>query len=150
MFDSNWSDDVLAQLAIGIAAIAGISAYLVRAFRNRGRRPWPVFWVGIYDILLLNFYLFAVTTQVSSEGFGSFPLLVLTTPWSWLAVWLLNLTGAFDTTVLGSGIGQAILFNLMIFAVPGVANSCILYLLLKRHERKTAEDEAWEQARCNR
>jgi len=150
MFDSNWSDDVVALLVIGIAAIAGISVYLVRVFRNRDKKPWPLFWVGIYGLLLLLFYLFAVTTQVNSEGFGSFPLHVLTTPWSWLAVWLLNATGALDARVLGSGVGQAILFNLIIFAAPGVANSCILYLLLKRHERKAAEDEAWEQARRNR
>jgi len=150
MFDTNWSEGVIAQLAIGIAAIAGMIVYLVRVFRNRGRKPWPVFFVGVYDILLLFFYLFAVTTQVSWEGFGSFPLLVLTTPWSWLVIWLLNSTGVLDSKALGSGIAETILFNLMAFVLPGVTNSWIFYLLLKRHERKAAEDVAWEQARRNR
>jgi hypothetical protein len=104
MFDTNWSEGVIAQLAIGIAAIAGMTVYLVRVFRNRGRKPWPVFFVGVYDILLLFFYLFAVTTQVSWEGFGSFPLLVLTTPWSWLVIWLLNSTGVLDSKALGNDI----------------------------------------------
>jgi hypothetical protein len=150
MFDSNWSADQIVQSVIVVAAVTAIAAYLVRVFRCSGKKPWPAFFVGIYDILLLLFYLFAVLTQVSWEGFGSFPLLVLTTPWSWLAIWLLNSTGVLDSKILGSGNAETILFNLMVFALSGAGNSCILYFFLKRGQKKAAEDEAWEQARRNR
>ena len=147
MFDKNWSADQFVRLLIVVAAVAAIAIYLFRMFRLTGKKPWPKILVGFYCILLLLMYLFSVATQVSSEGFGSFPLLVLTTPWSWLAMWLLNATGALDSRILGNGFAEAILFNLMVFALPGAANSGILYLLVKRHQKKAAEDEDWEQAR---
>jgi hypothetical protein len=150
MFDKNWSADQAVQMVIVVVAVAAIAFYLFRMFRLTGKRSWPKIFVGIYCILLLLMDLFSVATQVSSEGFGSFPLLVLTTPWSWLIIWLLNSTGVFDSRYSGDVLAGVLLGNLMIFALPGAANSCIIYFLVKRHEKKAAEDEAWEQARRNR
>jgi hypothetical protein len=152
MFDSNWGAGKV-MCATGIlAAIAGIVIYLVRAFRRRTEKPWPAFFVGIYSILLLLSYLFGVMTQVESEGFGFFPLLVLTTPWSWLVLWLLNSSGVLDAHFLDSSsyVVEMFLFAIGVYALPGAANSWILYLLLKRHQKKADEDAAWEQARRNR
>jgi hypothetical protein len=150
MFDSHWSADHLVQLVLVVAAIVSIGVYLFWSLRRNVKKPWPALFVGTYIVLLLVLYLFAVLTQVSSEGFGSFPLLVFTTPWSWIAVWLLNTTGVFDSRVLGSGLTETFMFNTVVFVLPGVANSFILYFLVKRHQRIAAEDEAWEQARRNR
>jgi hypothetical protein len=150
MFDKNWSADQIVQVVIVVVAVAAIAFYLVRMFRLTRKRPWPKMFVGFYGILSLALYLFAVLTQVSSEGFGSFPLLALTSPWSWLAIWLLNSSSVLDAKTIGNSVPASILFNLMVFALPGASNSCILYLLMKRHQKKAAEDEAWEQARRNR
>jgi hypothetical protein len=76
--------------------------------------------------------------------------MVLATPWSWLGGWILKSSEAFDSGFWASGPAEPILFNLLVFVLPGTANSCILYFLLKRHKKKHAEDEAWEQARRNR
>jgi hypothetical protein len=150
MFDLNWSSDHLVRLVIVVAAVVSIGVYLFRSFRRNVKKPWPELFVGIYLVLLLLLYLLAVLTQVSWEGFGSFSLLVFTTPWSWIAVWLLNSIGVFDSRILGSGLTEMFMFNTVVFVLPGVANSFILYFLVKRHQRKAAEDEAWEQARRNR
>ena len=150
MFDSNWDANQAVFLVIVLGMIAAIVVYLVRAFRRQNQKPWPAFYVGLYIILLLLFSLFAMLTAVSLEGFGSFPLLVLTTPWSWLVMWLLNSTGVLDSNSLANNVAVVILLNLAVVALPGAANSCILYFLLKRREKKAAEDVAWEQARRNR
>jgi hypothetical protein len=150
MFDQNWYEDQAAYIAVIVTAIAAIIVFLVWEFRRKNKMPWPVFFVGIYNILLLFSYLFGIATQVGWEGFGSFPLLMLTTPWSWLVIWLLNSTGVFDSKSLANNVTVVILINLATFALSGAANSCILYFLLKRREKKLAEDEAWEQARRNR
>jgi hypothetical protein len=156
MFDSNWGMSQAAYLVIVVAAIAAIVVYLRRAFRRPGERPWPVFFVGLYNILLLIAYLFGLLTQVSSEELGFIPLWVLTMPWSGLVVWLVMGTDVLDSAFLSNSVPEVILgniaflCNIVAFVLPAVANSCILYFLLKRHQKKAAEDEAWEQARRNR
>jgi hypothetical protein len=151
MLVSNWDAGQAEFVVIASAAIAGIIAYLVRAFRRRDQKPWPAFFVGIYCVVLLLLFLFGIITQVESEGFGFLPLMALTTPWSWLIPWLLKCTNVLDSGSLGNNIlaGQTLFYS-AIFVLPGAANSCILYYLLKRSQKKTAEDEAWKQARWNR
>jgi hypothetical protein len=150
MFDSNWgAGQVMCATGI-LAAIAGIVVYLVRAFRRRGEKPWPAFFVGIYNVLLLLLLLFGVAMQVSSEGFGFLPLMVLTTPWSWILVWLAKNTEVLDSVLSWNNTAGALLYYFASLGLPWVTNSCILYFLLKRHQKKAAEDAAWEQARRNR
>jgi hypothetical protein len=150
MFHSNQDAGQTVYFVIVVPAIAAIIVYLVRAIPHKGQKPWPAFFVGIYSILMLLLFLFGMMTQVDSEGFGFLPLMVLTTPWSWIAGWLLKSTNAFSTGLLGGNLMGPIFFNLVTFLVPALANSCILYSLLKRREEKLVEDGAWEQARRNR
>ena len=151
MFDTGWEPDIFVQFVIVIAVVAGIVVYLSRAFRRDGRKPWPAFFVGIYNILLLLLFLFGMITQVGWEGFGFFPLVALTLPWSWILDGLLTQIPVADINFFGGGL----LDNLStIFIIHNVlaasANSCILYFLVKRHQKKAAADEAWEQARRKR
>lgn len=92
-----------------------------------------------------------MVTQVDSEGFGFFPLLALTTPWSWLLIWVFAQTGTADSQFWGTGLQGTFLFYFVACNVlSGGANSYILYALLKRQLKKIADDEAWERARRNR
>ena len=111
----------------------------------------PQFFVGIYNILLLLLYLLGMTTQIGWEGFGFTPLFALTSPWSWLFMWLASQTKVLDSNFLGSGLQGTFLSIFVAFNILAAsANSCILYFFLRRRQRKLAEDAAWEQARCNR
>ncbi len=152
MFDLNIGADQLVYSIIVVSAIAVITIKLIRAFRRKGAKPWPAFFVGLYNIVLMLLYLFGMMTDVSSDGFGFFPLLFLTLPWSGLAAWFLaNHTGLAHHNFAGSGFDPTLLINFIVFnVVAGPANSCILYFLLKRRQRKLAEDEAWGRARRNR
>ncbi len=150
MFDSNWDFSHAMWTVVVAVTIAAIATLMIRAFRSQDKRPWPTLLVGAYDILLLLSVLFGIATQVRSEGFGFVPLLVLTMPWSWLAGWVVKSTGAWDSSFLTGNFAGLLFINSTIFVLPGAVNSWILYVLLKRHQRKVAEDEAWEQARRNR
>ena len=136
--------------SIVVAVIAVISVALFRAFRREGEKPWPTFFVGIYNILLLLLYLLGMMSQVSSEGFGFLPLMALTLPWSGLAMWwFASHSGLSDHNFSASSFDPTLLINFLIFNVlAGPANSYILYFLLKRRQKKVAEDEAWEQAKA--
>lgn len=115
------------------------------------KRQWHAILVGTYNIVLLLLFLFGMLTQVSWEGFGFFPLFALTTPWSWLLIWLSVRTGFLDTGIVGTGLAGTFLWVFVSCNVlAGSANSVILYLLLRRRQKKLAEDEAWEHARWNR
>jgi hypothetical protein len=151
MFDSNGNDGQAVYAVIVVAMIAAIAFFLIRAFRRKGEKPWPLFFVGLYNIVLLLLYLFGMMTQVSWEGLGFFPLFALTSPWSWLIGWISDRTGTLDSSFLGSGLeGTFLGIFLACNVLAASANSCILYFLFKRRQRKLAEDEAWEQARRNR
>jgi hypothetical protein len=152
MFGLNGTSDQVVYLVVVAIAISAITLKLTRAFRRKGEKPWPVFFVGLYNILLLILFLFGMMTDVDSEGFGFIPLLLLTLPWGGLAIWFLaNHTGLAHHNFAGIGFDPTLLINFIIFNVlAGPANSGILYFLLKRRQRKVAEDEAWEQARRNR
>jgi hypothetical protein len=98
--------------------------------RNRalGR---PTIGVAIYTAVLLFLFLVGVIeNHVDSEGMGFLPLLVLTTPWSWLLI------STWDAPVWGSGPHGG---HLAIFVtcnlISGAANSLILYFLLNRRKR---------------
>jgi len=151
MFDSRWDADQAVFVAIVSVAIATITFLLTRAFRRKSQGPWPAFFVGIYNIVLLLLFLFGMLTQESSEGFFFIPLLALTTPWSWILIWLSNRSGLIDTGLVGTGLeGTFLWFFIFCNILAASANSGILYFLLRRRQRKLAEDEAWEQARRNR
>jgi hypothetical protein len=151
MFDSYWGADQAFFVTFVLAALAVIAFLLIRAFRRKGARPWPAFFVAIYNIVLLLLFLFGVLTQVSWEGFGFFPLMVLTTPWSWPLIWLSNHSGLLDAGFFGTGLeGTFLWYFVCCDILAASANSAILYLLLKRRQKRLAEDEAWEQARRNR
>ena len=105
-------------------------------------KPWPAICVGIYNLVLLLLYLLGTVTQISSEGFGFFPLIALTMPWSWLAAWLLsNCTGLVNHNFSGGEWDATLVTNFLICNVfGGLANSFILYFLL-RHWLKRNEAE---------
>ena len=148
MFNLSPSADQVVYSVIAIAAIAVIAVMLIRVFRRNVEKPWPVFFVGLYNILLLLLFLLGIVTQVSSEGFGFLPLLALTLPWSGLGMWLLiSFTGLSEHNFSGSGFDPTLLVNFIIFNVlAGPANSYILYSLLKRRQRKRAEEKAAMQS----
>lgn len=151
MFDSNWDANQSAYLVISLGAIATITFLLVRAFRRKDEKRWPVFCVGTYNILLLFLYLFGMFTQVSWEGFGFFPLIAFTLPWSWLLDSLFTHLGIAEINFFGGGLADTFFDIFLIHNVLAAsANSCILYFLLKRRQKKHSEDEAWEQARRGR
>lgn len=132
-------------------AIAVIIFLLVRAFRRQSEKPWSAFFTGAYNILLLLLFLLGMFTQVDSEGFGFFPLMALTLPWSWLFDWSVTHSGLSDINFVGGGLADTFFFFFIILNVLAAsANSCIIYFLLKRRQKKLAEDAAWEQARRNR
>jgi hypothetical protein len=151
MFDSNWAGGQAVYLVAVVGVIAAIVVYLTRAFRIQGRKPWPSFFVGIYNILLLLLFLFGMTTQRELEGFGFLPLMALTLPWSGLLDWVLTHSDIADKNLLGGGLADTFFCILIIHNVLAAsANSFILYFFLKRRRKKQAEDDAWEQARWNR
>jgi len=149
MFDLSDSMVQVVYLVVVPMVIAVISAILFRWFRHNDERPWPALFVGLYNILLLLLFLLGMTTQRSLEGFGFLPLLALTLPWSRLLEWLFDYAGI--SNLGGNGLAGTLLMNFVTYNVlAGPANSCILYFLLKRRQRKASEDEVWEQARRNR
>ena len=151
MFDSFWDAGQAVFVVVDLEAIAAIAFLLTRAFHRKGVKPWPTFFVGIYNVVLLLLFLFGILTWESTEGFSIIPLMALTTPWSWLLIWLSDRTGFLDTGIVGTGLAGTFLW---IFVscniVAASANSAVLYFLLRRRQKKLAEDEAWEQSRWNR
>jgi hypothetical protein len=90
-------------------------------------------------------------TQKSSEGFGFLPLIAVTLPWSLLIDFSITYLDVGDVNFFGGGLADTF-FRIFIIhnVLAGSANSVPLYVLLKRRQKKHAEDEAWEQARRNR
>ena len=91
-------------------------------------------WMAIYECaLLLLFVLGVIENRVDSEGMGFFPLLALTTPWSWLLMYF------WDSPVWGDG---PLATHLAIFVtcniISGALNGYILYLLVKWWQRRGA------------
>ena len=151
MFDQHWDAGQAAYIVLVVAAIAAIAVFLVRTFRRKSNKPWALFFVGIYNILLLLFYLFGMLTQVGWEGFGFLPLMALTLPWSLFLDWLFSHLAVLAMNLFGGGLADTFFSIFVIHNVlASSANSCILYFLIKRHQKRAAEDEAWEQARRNR
>ncbi len=131
--------------------LSGMGDNVAFDLKRRGEKPWPAIFVGIYMFILLLLFIFGMVTQVDSEGFGFFPLLALTTPWSWLLLWVFSHTGIADSPFWGAGLQGTFLFYFVACNfLSGVANSYILYALLKRRLKKVVGDEAWERARRNR
>lgn len=151
MLDHSDSVDQVVYLVVVLVAMTVIGIKVIRTFRQSGKRSWPTLFVGIYNILLLLLFLVGMMTEASWEGFGFLPLWALTLPWSGIAVWFSSHSGLADHNFAGSGFNPTYLINFIFFnLLAGPANSCILYLFLKRRQRRVAEDEAWEQARRNR
>jgi hypothetical protein len=97
---------------------------------NAGIRS-PRFWVKIYVAALLSLFLLgAAENIVDSEGMGFLPLIVLTTPWSWL------LMPTWNLPMWGSGLLARELMVFLTCAFSGTANSYILFFLLRRREQK--------------
>jgi hypothetical protein len=151
MFDSSWDAGQPIYTTIVVAAVATIASLLFRAFHRKRHMPWPTFYVGIYNIVLLVLYLLGMLTQATSEGFGFLPLFCFTTTWSWLILWLSTRIEVHYPNFLGGGL-EGIFLSIFIACnvVAASANSGILYFLLKQRQTKLAEDEAWEHARCYR
>lgn len=151
MFDKYWDSGQVVCLAVVSALLVAVAIFLFRSIRRKGKRPWPVISVAVYEILLLLAFLFGTLTQVSSEGFGYLPLLAITTPWSWLSLWLLSSISSIDRIFSGIGLSETFLINFFLFVgLCGSVNSCLLFLLLRQRQRKQEEDDAWESARWNR
>ena len=89
-------------------------------------------WPAIYMlVLLVLFALGVLENRVDSEGMGFLPLLLLTTPWSWL------LMGLWDSPIWGSEhLGGHLAIFVTCNIISGVANSYILFLLIKWRQRK--------------
>jgi hypothetical protein len=123
----------------------------VRDCTLRGANRRAAKWVGVYNVVLLFLYFFGVSTQMSFEGFGFFPLMALTLPWSAPAIWFANHTDLFQVRSFLSGLDATFLSIFAMFNVfAGSINSCILYLLLKRRERKrAAEARYWSSESVN-
>jgi len=103
-------------------------------FKGKGKASHPTRWAAIYvGTLLLLFILGVIENQFDSEGMGFFPLLVLSTPWSWL------MTGLWDSPIWGSSLSGR---HLAIFAtcnvLSGAVNGYILYFLLNRWQKNVS------------
>lgn len=103
-------------------------------FKSDKKTGHPMVWVTIYMCaLLLLFFLGVIENRVDSEGMGFFPLLILTTPWSWL------LMGLWDAPLFGSSlVGRHLAIFLTCNVISGALNSSVLYLLLRWRQRKAA------------
>jgi hypothetical protein len=92
----------------------------------------PTTGVASYTAVLLFLFLVGVIeNHVDSEGMGFLPLLVLTTPWSWLLI------STWDASIWGNGPHAE---HLAIFVtcniVAGTVNGYGLYLLLRWRKRR--------------
>jgi hypothetical protein len=104
------------------------------SWRNASR---PTRWALIYfGIVLLLFSLAVLEHRVDAEGMGYLPLLVMTTPWSWLLLPLWDLR-IWPGGPLGGDLAGFITF----VVIAGTANACLLYFLLKWREKKRARLE---------
>jgi len=90
-------------------------------------------WAAGYAlVLLLLFLLGVIENRVDSEGMGFLPLLVLTTPWSWLLI------GVWDSPIWGSGtLGGHLAIFVTCNLLSGTANGVILYLLIRWRQRRS-------------
>lgn len=99
----------------------------MRIARNGNRKIGrPTIWAVAYLCVLLLFFLLGVIeNHVDSEGMGFFPLLVLTTPWSWLLI------GTWDAPIWGSGLlGTHVAIFVTCNVISGAANAYILYRVI--------------------
>lgn len=94
----------------------------------------PVVWAVTYLFVLLLFFLFgALEYRVDSEGMGFLPLLVLTSPWSWL------LMATWDFPIWGNGpLGTYASIFVTCNIISGTLNSYVLYFLVKWRQRRAA------------
>ena len=108
----------------------------IRLHRILGNNK-PTAWARSYLLLLLALFLLGTLEHlVDSEGMGFLPLLLLTTPWSWLLIptWDLSIWG---NGPLGADLAVFVTCNLL----AGSANSYLLYLLIRWRKSKTAEQQ---------
>jgi hypothetical protein len=100
---------------------------------DRKTRSANVWFATYMIVLLLLFVLGVLENRVDSEGMGFLPLLVLTSPWSWLLI------GTWDFAVWGSGPHAG---HLAIFVtcniLSGTANSLLFFLLIKWRRKNAA------------
>jgi hypothetical protein len=102
------------------------------ALIGSGKIGRPAIWTAGYMFLLLLLFLLGVLeNQVDAEGMGFLPLLVLTTPWSWLlmSVWDFPIWG---TWLQGSPIAIFVTCNI----ISGTANGYFLYHLLRWRQKR--------------
>jgi len=106
--------------------------YMSTFLKGNRKLSRPTIWAAIYMCALLLLFFFGVLeNKVDSEGMGFFPLLALTTPWSWL------LMGLWDSPIWGNTLAAT---HLAIFitcnVISGTLNGYILYFLLNRWQKK--------------
>jgi len=84
-------------------------------------------------VLLLLFVLGVIENRIDSEGMGFLPLLVATTPWSWL------LMGSWDSSIWGSGPhAKHVAIFVTCNIISGVANGFILYLFVSWRKKRAS------------
>jgi hypothetical protein len=138
MFNSSVIVDLAEYSVVVVVAIAAIGVILFRAFHRKDEKPWPVFFVGLYNIVLLLLFLLGAMTQINLEGWGFLPLIGLTLPWSLcmgiLAPLIDHVLGVgANFRFPGSSFEATLLIHFIFFNVLcGSVNSCILYALLRR------------------
>jgi hypothetical protein len=111
--------------ALLLLVMVGVAAMAIRGFRS-GHHRWVYAGVGTYNVLLLSLYAAAL---LFDDGYGVLflPSLVLTAPWSFLAMFLGVKTG------VGSFFASGLIGNFILFVVLcGGANSFLLYTVLMR------------------
>jgi hypothetical protein len=114
---------VLALIIVGVAAIS------IRGFR-RSKRPRLHAIIGAYDIALLAAWTGALLID---DGYGAayFPGIIMTAPWSFLAIFLAVKGPAgilFTSGWLGNFIENFVLF----VVVCGGMNNLVLYFVIRK------------------
>jgi hypothetical protein len=117
---------IAAVLALVIVGVAVISIWGAR----RSKRPRLYAVIGTYDVVLLALWAGA---GLMDDGYGAayLPGLVLTAPWSFLAMFVAvkGPTGAFFT----SGWLANFIENFVVFVVLcGGMNNLVLYFVMRR------------------
>jgi hypothetical protein len=139
MFESSDRAEQALCAAVVLAGILFIAAWLIRVPLRKKNKPWSVIFVGTYNVLLLLLYVFGDLTQVTFEGFGFLPLMALTLPLSFFS----GVVGRWVDFIPGDPFTVTLLFPFVFLNVLcGATNSCVLFLLLRRWQRKRHRENA--------
>jgi hypothetical protein len=101
-------------------------------FKGNGKNGRARNWTRLYMISLFVLFAFGVLESLGdSEGMGFLPLLLLTTPWSWL------LMGVWDAQIWGTrALGKYLAVFITCNVISGVANGLIIFILINWRQRR--------------